>query len=614
MVNSSVNTNSFDRHLLSQTQREPHHSIRILLVDDRNSVRQHLRISLETEPDLQIIGEAINGQDAIAKIAALAPDIALVDLEMPVMSGLEATQIIKERFANTKVIIFSSHVSNEYVEESLKVGAKGYLLKNASSEEIAHTIRYVHKGCLLLAPDVSAKLESAIVPVASSAITNTTHSINHSTEANLIPSQAEWSSSTKELVETLPRVWTRGLLYLGTIFIGIALPWMIFTKVDETGNARGRLEPQGKVYTVEAPVMGTVEDVLVKENQYVTARQPLLILESKPIETELEQIETRIEGQHSELGQLKVLQNQLLSTVNAQKQQNESQLLEKQAQIAQTRQSIQHLQSFLSLAEETYSKAQQELKRYIRAKDRGIIAEIQVVDRENIVREKKGSLQQAQLDLEQARLRLQEQEKNYESLIQAGNIAVLRNEEQLKEIEMQIGTLTSQIRENQTQIDALNYQLEQRIIKAPANGVVFQLPVQKTGSVLESGVLVAEIAPEQAPLIVKAQISSSESGFLKPGMSVKLKFDAYPFQDYGIVEGKLVRISPTTKMVDTEAGKIEAYELDIELDRNYILAKNKRIALKPGQKVTAEIIIRQRRLIDFVFDPFKKLQENGLEL
>ena len=118
MVNSSVNTNSFDRHLLSQTQREPHHSIRILLVDDRNSVRQHLRISLETEPDLQIIGEAINGQDAIAKIAALAPDIALVDLEMPVMSGLEATQIIKERFANTKVIIFSSHVSNEYVEES----------------------------------------------------------------------------------------------------------------------------------------------------------------------------------------------------------------------------------------------------------------------------------------------------------------------------------------------------------------------------------------------------------------------------------------------------------------------------------------------------------------
>lgn len=402
MVNSSVKTNSFNHRQLSQSQIERHHNICILLVDDQNSIQQNLRISLETEPDLKIVGGAMNGRDAIAKIEALAPDVALVDIEMPVMGGLEVTQIIKERFADTKVIILSSHVSNEYVEEALKAGAKGYLLKNASAEEIAHAVRYVYQGCLHLAPDVS--------------------------------------------------------------------------------------------------------------------------------------------------------------------------------------------------------------------KDRGIIAEIQVVDRENIVREKKGLLQQAQLDLEQARLRLQEQEKNYKGSIQAGNIAVLRNEEQLKEIEMQIGTLTSQIRENQTQIDALDYQLEQRIIKAPVNGVVFQLPVQKTGSVLESGGLVAEIAPEQAPLIVKAQISSSESGFLEPEMPVKLKFDAYPFQDFGIVEGTLVKISPTTKIVDTEAGKIEAYELDIELDRNYILARNKPIALKPGQKVTAEIIIRQRRLIDFVLDPFTKLQENGLEL
>lgn len=625
MANSSVQT-KFNHSLLSQSNRDRQHNIRVLLVDDGNSILQHLRLSLEKESDLKIIGEAANGQAAIAQIEVLDPDVALIDIEMPIMSGLEATQIVKNRFAKTKVIILSSHVNNEYINKALKAGAKGYLQKNASTREIADAIRYVQKGYLQLGPEISQKLESTLVPATRSALPSnsseqsTTITVN-SKQAN-VPGEAgliqrdrnRWSSSTKELVETLPRVWTRGLLYFLTVFIGIALPWAMFSKVDETGKARGRLEPQSKVYTVEAPVMGTVAEVLVEENQSVTAQQPLLTLESKPVETELEQARTKIEGQRSELGQLKVLKNQLLLTLNAQKQQNETQLMEKQAQIAQIRHNIQHLQIFLSLVEEAYHKAQNEMQRYSQAREQGIISEIQVVEQEDLVRERKGSLQQAQSDLEQAQLRLQEQEKNYQSSIHSGNIAVLRNKEQLEEIETQILTLTSQIEESQSQIDALNYQLGQRIIKAPANGVVFQLLEQKTGSVIEPGSLVAEIAPEQASLIVKAQMPSSESGFLKRGMPVKLKFDAYPFQDYGVIEGQIVEISPSTKIVDTEAGKIEAYELEIELEQNYILARNKRISLKPGQKVTAEVIIRQRHLIDFVLDPFKKLQENGLEL
>ena len=600
--------------------------IRILLVDDRDFIRQMLRLSLKPESGLEIIGEAGNGQTAIAQTEALHPDIALIDVEMPVMDGLKATQIIKERFADTKVIILSSYVNGGYIEEALKAGAKGYLLKNTPSEEIVHAIRYVHKGYLQLGPGVSEEIKSTELVLAndntlinnsqkSTAIAVSPKQINPLIEVDSAqPNKSEWSSSTKELVETLPRAWTRGLLYFLTIFIGIVLPWAMFSKVDETGNARGRLEPQGRVYTVEAPVMGTVSEVLVEENQFVKAQQPLLILESKPVEVELEQVRTKIESQRNELAQLKLLKNQLLLTLNTQKQQNESELLEKQAQLAQTQQNIQHLQISRSLAEEAYSEAQNEVQRYLKAETQGIISKIQVVEKEDLVRERKRLLEQAKSDLEQAKLRLQEQQKNYQSSIHSGNIAVLRNDEQLKEIETQIGTLTSQVKENQSQIDSLSYQLEQRIIKAPANGFVFQLPAQKPGSVLESGVLVAEIAPEQTSLVVKAQMPSSESGFLEPEMPVKLKFDAYPFQDYGVIEGELVKISPTTKVIDTEAGKIEAYELEIELEQNYIFTRNKRIRLKPGQKVTAEVIIRQRRLIDFVLDPFKKLQENGLEL
>ena len=626
MVNFPAKQDLINSQQLLSSDKNRHNKIRILLVDDQNSIRQNLHVSLEAESGLEIIGEAVNGEAAIAQTKTLHPDVALIDVEMPVMNGLKATEIIKKRFANTKVIVLSSHDDNEYINKALKAGAKGYLLKNTPPTEIIHAIQYVNKGYLQLGPGLSEKLESSkIVLSSNNGATNSSQKhftdivshkpINPAIDTILAqPNQSEWSSSTKELVETLPRVWTRGLLYFLTIFIGITIPWAMFSQVDETGNARGKLEPQGRVYTVEAPVMGTVSEVLVEENQFVETQQPLLILESKPAEAELEQARTKIEGQRNELGQSKILKNQLISTINTQKQQNESQLLEKQAQIAQTEQNIRHLQTTLSLAKETYDEAQQEVQRYLEAKNQGIISEIQVVEKQDLVREKKRLLEQARADLQQALLRLQEQEKNYQSSIHSGNIALLRNEEQLKEIETQIGTLVSQIKETQSQIDALNYQLEQRIIKAPANGFIFQLPAQKTGSVLEPGSLVAEIAPEQARLVVKAQMPSSESGFLELEMPVKLKFDAYPFQDYGVIEGKVIKISPTTKTVDTEAGTIEAYEVEIELEQNYILDRNKRINLKPGQKVTAEVIIRQRRLIDFVLDPFKKLQENGLEL
>ena len=626
MVNFKTKLDSTNSEQLQRSDIGEQDNIRILLVDDRDFIRQILRLSLKPESGLEIIGEAVDGQTAIAQTEAFHPDVALIDVEMPVMDGLKATQIIKERFADTKVIILSSYVNGEYIEEALKAGAKGYLLKNTPSEEIVRAIRYVHKGYLQLGPGVSEKMESAELLLAnhdtltnnnqkSTAIAVSPKQINPLIEVDSAqPNKSEWSSSTKELVETLPRAWTRGLLYFLTIFISIVLPWAMFSKVDETGNARGRLEPQGRVYTVEAPVMGTVSEVLVEENQFVKAQQPLLTLESKPVEAELEQVRTKIESQRNELAQFKLLKNQLLLTLNTQKQQNESELLEKQAQIAQTQQNIQHLQISRSLAEEAYNEAQNEVQRYLKAENQGIISKIQVVEKEDLVRERKRLLEQVKSNLEQARLRLQEQQTNYQSLIHSGNIAVLRNDEQFKEIETRIGTLTSQVKENQSQIDSLSYQLEQRIIKAPANGFVFQLPAQKPGSVLEPGVLVAEIAPEQTSLVVKAHMPSSESGFLEPKMPVKLKFDAYPFQDYGVIEGELVKISPTTKIIDTEAGKIEAYELEIELEQNYVFTRNERISLKPGQKVTAEVIIRQRRLIDFVLDPFKKLQENGLEL
>lgn len=118
--------------------------IRILLVDDQTLLCEVLKTWLEVEEDFQVIGVAHNGHEALSKIEMLQPDIALMDIDMPEMDGLNATQIISERFPEVKVIFLSGHDEDDYLGKSLRAGAKGYLLKNTTAEELADKVRYVY--------------------------------------------------------------------------------------------------------------------------------------------------------------------------------------------------------------------------------------------------------------------------------------------------------------------------------------------------------------------------------------------------------------------------------------------------------------------------------------
>jgi hemolysin D len=181
-------------------------------------------------------------------------------------------------------------------------------------------------------------------------------------------------------------------------------------------------------------------------------------------------------------------------------------------------------------------------------------------------------------------------------------------------LQTQITSLGYEIAQTHSQIKSLKLQLEQRIVKSPVDGVIFELPIEKPGAVVQPGQMIAQIAPKGTPFVLRASIPSQNSGFLRVGNQVKIKFDAYPFQDYGVVSGRVSRISPDSKLQDTDRGKMETFELDITLDSFEIQVGNKPIPLTPGQTATAEVITRQRRVIDFILDPFKKLQKGGLEM
>lgn len=132
--------------------------IKVLLVDDQGLIRQGLRALLELEPDLEIVGEAENGEQAINLVAQFQPDVVLLDIRMPIMDGVAATREIQKRFPKTKILVLTTFDDDEYVSAALQNGAMGYLLKDTPSEELAVAIRAVHKGYTQLGPGIVKKL------------------------------------------------------------------------------------------------------------------------------------------------------------------------------------------------------------------------------------------------------------------------------------------------------------------------------------------------------------------------------------------------------------------------------------------------------------------------
>ena len=309
------------------------------------------------------------------------------------------------------------------------------------------------------------------------------------------------------------------------------------------------------------------------------------------------------------------------------------------AQIEQARQAIESNKVAYELEKIRLQTAQEKIPRYKKAYEQGALSQERFLEvqqlakeaRKNMMKaaseikqaqshlkEKKGSyenkIHKASSDIKQAQLRWQEQQRSYKSLVHSRNLVLLKSKEQLNNLETQITTLKAEISQNKSKINSLEFQLKQRVLVAPIEGIIFQSPIKSAGAVVQPGDTIVEIAPQDSSLLLRAQMAISESGSLRKGMPVKIKFDAYPFQDYGIIQGKVINISPTSKIKEKEKENVATYDLEIQINQSCIPTPKECVNLRPGDTAKAEVIVRKRRIIDLIIDPFKKLQQGGLEL
>lgn len=132
--------------------------IKLMLVDDHAVLRDGLRNILGLEDDIRVVGEAVSGDDALAKVSECEPDVILMDINMPKKSGVEVTGILKKKYPSIKVLVLTMHNHDEYFMAAIREGADGYLLKDAPSEQVVEAIRTVARGESVIHPSMTKKL------------------------------------------------------------------------------------------------------------------------------------------------------------------------------------------------------------------------------------------------------------------------------------------------------------------------------------------------------------------------------------------------------------------------------------------------------------------------
>lgn len=132
--------------------------IRVLIAEDHTIVREGIRMILAAQPDIEVVGEADSGHEAVAQARVLQPDVVVMDISMPGMDGIEATRLLKRTFPRMEVVVLTVHKSDEYFFQVLQAGASGYVLKGATSKDLVDAVRTVAHGEVFLYPSVAKRL------------------------------------------------------------------------------------------------------------------------------------------------------------------------------------------------------------------------------------------------------------------------------------------------------------------------------------------------------------------------------------------------------------------------------------------------------------------------
>lgn len=499
-------------------------ALRILIVDDQKFVQHKLHQMLSSKADVQMVGTFSDGATAIAEIGSLKPDVVLMDIEMPKMNGLEATEIISQRFPDCKILILSSHGDQEYVNRAISSGADGYILKDAPVEDLMVAIHTVYRGYSNFGFKLLQKIQPASI-VKNSAVQD-------SAPANLpkSPKLANIHQSTKPA--NFYRRWIFSVITSLVLLMVIAMGFRSLSqrKVNNQPNLNDLTVPvKTEALTIRVEASGTVEPIdTVNVSSEIVGKLAELYVDR---------------GDKVEAGD--VLARLDYSEQEAKVAQAKARLAEAEADYAKMlkgnrSEAINRAQAQLTSAKARVDLSAKQLERNRFLAESGAIAQL---DLDQIIQEE----QTARASLDQAEQQLQELSRGFRP-------------EDIQQSQARVAIARAELQELQVQLDKAS-------IKAPFDGIVTQKHAN-IGAIITPTMAAASDTASATPssivelasgLEVLVNVPEANIAQIKIGQPVEIIADAYPNRTF---KGEVRTIEPEA----VSEADVTSFRVRVKLD------------------------------------------------
>ncbi len=448
----------------------------------------------------------------------------------------------------------------------------------------------------------------------------------------LSPEAADFAPGLLAIQESPPARLPRAMLYCVAALIAGLLLWARFGQLDIIANADGRLVPQTYVKIVQPADSGIVEQILVREGERVAAGQVLLRMDPKDADADTSALKVQLALRSLELGRIdaelggRPLRRgptdpaDLFAQVLAQERADRAEYLDSLAQAHDQLRRAQNEYSsgaaVLTKLEQTNPILKSQAEAYADLGKRGYAPEVLVGDKERAYLENARDLQAQRATVAGfAAAQAQAAEEVWEVT------AKYRSDLENQRVEAQ-GTY------EKTRSDWIKQQHRLALLelRAPVAGVVKNLATHTVGTVVSSGTMLLSLVPDRVPLVAEVMIRNSDIGFAHEGQKVKVKLAAYPFEDFGMLTGKVLQISPDAadpseaSSKETPAGQAAApqqapaFKALVSLDSQVLSAHGETLALAAGMEVVAQIYEGRQTVLDYLLSPIRKtLAESGHE-
>lgn len=427
-----------------------------------------------------------------------------------------------------------------------------------------------------------------------------------------------------------PRRLAQALIYSMVALVITGLIWSFVGRADVIVTAQGTLAPESEVRRFYAPIDGELAEVYIAEGQPVSKDDVVARLNARgAIEAATNALQAQLkledaEREWKEFPERKLLMERkaaaLKDQMDVEEHLHQTRVAEGTSKLAEGQKAqLAEARSELDNARRVRDAARQELDRYTRLlalPGGGGVSEIQVEAKRNAYLEAESTQRIAQSKLTELDFRLShdysQARAQLETSGQESTGLKLQYESAMREIasagdkarlQLQTARLVSDAadRIRFENIDKDNFLL----ILAPVSGVVTDVTSTQPGDKIQANTPLGGIAPKNARAVLKVEIAEHDRAFLREGQAVKLKFNAFPYQRYGVVDGTLAFISPATKPSATTHQPV--YEGRVTMTRDFYQVADTRYPLRYGMTATAEIVVRERRLIDLGLDPFRQV-------